>query len=69
MIFHNKDKPENYIHNYYKVITFLETYKHTLNPTYDWHSWPKSDEGLMIPLELMNRRRDRKTLLKRMEIG
>lgn len=33
VIYFNKDEPENFINNCYKVRTFLEIYRHTLNPT------------------------------------
>ena len=33
IIYYNKEKPENYIDDCYKINTFLETYRHTLNPT------------------------------------
>lgn len=48
--------------------TFLETYRHIRNLTHDRDSWPKSNQGPMIPPEPMNKRRGRKTLLRRKEI-
>ncbi|XP_039121591.1 uncharacterized protein LOC120258294 [Dioscorea cayenensis subsp. rotundata] len=46
----------------------MHTYRHILNPTHDKHSWPKSDQGPIIPPEPMNKRRGRKTLLRRKEV-
>lgn len=69
VIYHNKDKPENFLDDCYKISTFLETYRHTLNPTQDRDSWPKSQQGPMIPPEPITRRKGRKTLLRRREIG
>ena len=49
--------------------TYLQTYKHTLNPTHERDSWSKSDQGFVIPPEPMNRRKGRKTMLRRRELG
>lgn len=67
VIYYNRDKPENYLHECYKVSTYLETYKHTLFPTHDKDSWPKSNQGAMIPPLPANKRKGRKTLLRRRE--
>ena len=48
----------------YKVITYLETYRHTLNPTHGKDSWPKSDQRPIIQLEPVNYIRGRKTFLR-----
>ena len=69
VIYYNKDKVENYIDGCYKVSTYLNTYRHTLNPTHGRDSWPKSDQGPMIPPEPMNKRRGTKTMLRRRELG
>ena len=69
VIYYNKEKPENYIDDCYKVNTFLETYRHTLNPTQDRQCWPKSDQDPMKPPNLVNKRRGRKTLIRKKEIG
>lgn len=67
-IYYNRDKPENYLHECYKVNTYLATYKHTLFPTHDKNSWPKSDQGPIIPPNPINNKRGRKTLLRRREL-
>lgn len=60
---------KNYIDSCYKVITFMETYRNILNPTHDKDSWPKSDQGPIIPPQAVNKRKGRKTMLKRRELG
>ncbi|XP_039138871.1 uncharacterized protein LOC120276215 [Dioscorea cayenensis subsp. rotundata] len=67
VLYYNKETPENYLDNCYKVTTFMNTYKNILNPTHDKDSWPKSDQGHVIPPEPVNQRRGRKTLLRRKE--
>ena len=47
----------------------MDTYMHILSPTHDRDSWPKSDQGPIIPLEPVNKRRGRRTLLRRKEMG
>ena len=42
---------------------------HILSPTHDRDSWPKSDQGPIIPPEPVNKRRGRKTLLRRKDVG
>lgn len=69
VIYYNKEKPEDFIDACYKVSKFLEIYEHTLNPTQDRKCWPISDQGPMIPPIEVNKRRGRKTLLRRREIG
>ena len=69
VLYYNKEKPETYLNACYKVSTFMETYKHILNPTHDKDLWPKSEEELIIPPEPMNKRRDSKTMLRRKEDG
>ncbi|XP_039119617.1 uncharacterized protein LOC120255910 [Dioscorea cayenensis subsp. rotundata] len=64
-IFYNKEKPEDYVDDCYKVTTFLQTYNHLLNPTQDSVCWPKSAENPMIPPELANKKRGRKPMLRK----
>ena len=40
---YNKDKPEDYINERYKMTTFLVTYSYILHPTQEKNCWPKSD--------------------------
>ena len=42
---------------------------HILSPTHDRDSWPKSDQGPIIPPEPVNKRRGRKTLLRKKDAG
>lgn len=64
-IYYNQDKPENYIDDYYKVSTFLEIYGHILYPTQGKDCWPKSDQCPMIPPYLINRKRGRRSTMRR----
>ncbi|XP_039142310.1 uncharacterized protein LOC120279440 [Dioscorea cayenensis subsp. rotundata] len=65
VIYYNRDKPENFLNDCYKVSTFLNTYRHTLNPTQDRQCWPKSNQGPMVPPDPMQKKRGRKTMLRR----
>ena len=58
-------KPENYIHDCYKVSTFLGIYRHILYPTQDRNCWRKSSQCPMIPSQPINKRRGKKTMLRR----
>lgn len=33
--YNNKGKPKKYLHNFHKVNTYLETYRHSLYPTHE----------------------------------
>lgn len=48
---------------------YLATYGYTLNPTHDKDSWSKSDQGPMLPPLVVNKKRGRRTLLRRKEVG
>lgn len=48
---------------------YLEIYGHTLNPTYNRDAWPKSDQGPMLPPKTMNKKKGRKILLRKRELG
>lgn len=69
IVYYNNDKPENYLHDCYKVNIYLATYRHTLNSTHDKDCYRRSDQGPMIPLPPFNKKRDRKTLLIRQEVS
>lgn len=69
VLYYNKEKSENYLDVCNKVSTFMETYRHILNPTHDVDSWLNSDQGSIIPPEPMNKRRGRKIFLRRKEVG
>lgn len=69
IIYYNKEKPEKYLDRCYLVSTYMETYRHILFPTHDRDTWPKSDQPPIIPPEPVNKRRGRKTLLRRQEDG
>lgn len=69
VIYHNNGRPETYIHPCYSVSTYLATYGHTLNQTHGRDSWPKSDQGPMIPPLAVNKKKGRRTLLRRKEFG
>ncbi|XP_039145672.1 uncharacterized protein LOC120282907 [Dioscorea cayenensis subsp. rotundata] len=68
MLYYNREKPEDYLHSCYEVRTFIDTYRHILNPTHDKDSWPKSDQCPIIPPEPVNNRRGRRTILRRREM-
>ncbi|XP_039133774.1 uncharacterized protein LOC120270769 [Dioscorea cayenensis subsp. rotundata] len=68
MLYYNREKPEDYLHSCYEVRTFMDTYRHILNPTRDKDSWPKSDQCPIIPPEPVNNRRGRRTILRRREM-
>ncbi|XP_039123354.1 uncharacterized protein LOC120259968 [Dioscorea cayenensis subsp. rotundata] len=67
-LYYNKDKPEDYINECYKVSTFLAIYSHILHPTRDKNCWQKSDQDPIIPHEPANKNRARKPLLRRKEV-
>ena len=69
ILYYSKEKPENYIDAYYRVSTFMDIYMHILSPIHDRNSWSKSDQGPIIPPELVNKRRGMKTLLRRKKVG
>lgn len=69
VIFYNNERPENYVHDCYKITTYLDIYSHTLHPTHDRAFWPKSDQSPMIPPQPVNNRKGRKTILRRREAG
>ena len=50
-------------------LTLLATFNHILNPTQDKDNCPKSDQGAMIPPEVVNKKRGTKPLLRRKEAG
>ena len=56
-MYYSKEKPENFIDAYYQVSTFMEPYMHILSPAHDRDSWPKSNQGPIIPPEPVNKRR------------
>ncbi|XP_039135796.1 uncharacterized protein LOC120273231 [Dioscorea cayenensis subsp. rotundata] len=68
-MYYNKEKPENYLDSCYLVSTFMETYSHILSPTHDRDSWPKSDQGPIIPPQAVNNRKGRKTRTRRKDLG
>ncbi|XP_039145858.1 uncharacterized protein LOC120283285 [Dioscorea cayenensis subsp. rotundata] len=68
VLYYNNEKAENYLDKWYKVSTYMETYAHILYPTHDRGSWPRSGYPPVIPPEPVNKRRGRKTLLRRKEI-
>lgn len=47
----------------------MATYNNILNPTQDRDCWPKSDQGPMIPPEILPEKRGKKPLLRRKEPG
>lgn len=65
VLYYNKEKPENYLVACNMINIFIEINRHILNPTHDRDLWYKNDQGPMTPPEPMNKRRGRKTLLRR----
>ncbi|XP_055959846.1 uncharacterized protein LOC130014885 [Mercurialis annua] len=63
----NKDIPQNYLHDCYKVSTYLRTYNHLLSPINGMELWPKSDHPPIIPPKAVNFRTGKKQLLQRKE--
>ena len=64
-IYYSHDKPDNYIHDCYKVFTFLGIYSHILYPTQNKNCWPKSTQCPMIPPQPINKRKGKKTMPRR----
>ncbi|XP_039131510.1 uncharacterized protein LOC120267900 [Dioscorea cayenensis subsp. rotundata] len=69
VIYYNNERPETYINQCYSVSTYLSTYGHTLNPTHGRDHWPKSDQGPMTPPLAINKKKGRRTMLRRKEFG
>ena len=69
MLYYNKEKPKSYLDACYNVNTSMETYRPILNPTHDKGSWPKADQGPIIPPEPVNNKWGRKTMLRSKEVG
>ena len=59
----------NQVDDCYKVSILLATYSHFLNPTLDKDCCPKSNQGLIITSEVVNKNRGKKPLLRRKDVG
>ena len=52
-IAYKKEKAENYVHNYYKVDTYLRTYSHHIQPTNGEDFWPNVASDNILPPKML----------------
>eukprot|EP00257_Ricinus_communis_P021425 XP_015580917.1 uncharacterized protein LOC107262060 [Ricinus communis] len=67
-IWYKHDNPENYLDDYYKVSTYLKTYRHLLNPTTSYEFWPRATAPpLLPPAPVQPKQRGRSVPKRRLE--
>ncbi|XP_015573919.1 uncharacterized protein LOC107261162 [Ricinus communis] len=66
-IWYNNENPEFYIHDFYKVETYLKYYSHLINPTTNKEFWLKATAPLVLPPKPIKPRKGRPARKRRLE--
>ncbi|XP_048235449.1 uncharacterized protein LOC125371134 [Ricinus communis] len=66
-IWYNNENPEFYIHDFYKVETYLKCYSHLINPTTSKKIWPKATAPPVLSPKPIKPRKGRPARKRRLE--
>eukprot|EP00257_Ricinus_communis_P026965 XP_025014379.1 uncharacterized protein LOC112535866 [Ricinus communis] len=66
-IWYNNKNPEFYIHDFYKVETYLKCYSHVINPTTSKEFWPKATAPPVLPPKPIKPRKGTPARKRRLE--